>query len=35
MINQAVQMSDEIFSKVEFLTVFNEFQIKVFKESII
>ncbi len=28
-------MSDEIFSKVEFLTVFNEFQIKVFKESII
>ncbi len=34
-INRAVQMSDEIFSKVEFLTVFNEFQIKVFKESII
>ncbi len=28
-------MSDEIFSKVEFLTAFNEFQIKVFKESII
>ncbi len=35
MINWAVQMNDEIFSKVEFLTVFNEFQIKVFKESII
>jgi len=35
MINRAVQMSDEIFSKVEFLTAFNEFQIKVFKESII
>jgi len=34
-INWAVQMSDEIFSKVEFLTVFNEFQIKVFKESTI
>ncbi len=28
-------MSDEIFSKVEFLIAFNEFQIKVFKESII
>ncbi len=28
-------MSDKIFSKVEFLTVFNEFRIKVFKESII
>ncbi len=35
MINWVVQMSDEIFSKVEFLTAFNEFQIKVFKESII
>ncbi len=34
-INRAVQMSDEIFSKVEFLTAFNEFQIKVFKEFII
>ncbi len=34
-INWAVQMSDEIFSKVKFLTVFNEFWIKVFKESII
>ena len=34
-INQAVQMSDKIFSKVKFLTVFNEFWIKVFKESII
>ncbi len=34
-INWAIQMSDEIFSKVEFLTVFNEFRIKVFKESII
>ena len=30
-INWAVQMSDEIFSKVKFLTAFNEFQIKVFK----
>ena len=28
-------MSDEIFSKIEFLTAFNEFQIKVFKEFII
>ena len=28
-------MSDEIFLKVEFLTVFNEFRIKVFKESTI
>jgi len=28
-------MSDEIFSKVEFLTAFNKFQIKVFKEFII
>ncbi len=28
-------MSDKIFSKVEFLTAFNKFQIKVFKESII
>jgi len=28
-------MNHEIFSKVEFLTVFNEFQIKVFKEFII
>jgi len=27
--------NNEIFSKVEFLTVFNEFQIKVFKEFII
>ncbi len=35
MINRAVQMSDEIFSKVEFLAAFNEFRIKVFKESII
>ena len=35
MINWAVQMSDEIFSKVKFLTVFNEFWIKVFKEFII
>jgi len=35
MINWVVQMSDEIFSKIEFLTVFNKFQIKVFKESII
>ncbi len=35
MINRAVQMNDEIFSKVEFLTAFNEFWIKVFKEFII
>ncbi len=28
-------MNNKIFSKVEFLTVFNEFQIKAFKESII
>ena len=28
-------MSDEIFLKVKFLTVFNEFRIKVFKEFII
>ena len=28
-------MNDEIFSKVKFLTIFNEFQIKVFKEFII
>ncbi len=34
MINWAVQMSDEIFSKVKFLTAFNEFWIKVFKEFI-
>ncbi len=34
-INRAVQMSDEIFSKVEFLTAFNEFRTKVFKESTI
>ena len=35
MINRAVQMNDEIFSKVELLTAFNEFWIKVFKEFII
>ncbi len=35
MINRAVQMSDKIFSKVKFLTVFNKFWIKIFKESII
>ncbi len=34
-VNRAVQMSDEIFSKVEFLAAFNEFRTKVFKESII
>ncbi len=34
-VNRAVQMSDEIFSKVEFLTAFNEFRTKAFKESTI
>ncbi len=34
-INWAVQMNDEIFFKIKFLTVFNEFWTKVFKESII
>ena len=34
-INKAIQMSDEIFIKIEFLTAFNEFRSKVFKKTII
>ncbi len=34
-VNEAIQTGDEIFTKIEFLTAFNEFRSKAFKETTI